>query len=73
MDDSSENDVHAGETLLLGTCCLLKIALAWSIESLRDILYHPNKTQRKILLSLDKHLENLCSYSTKQLGRLVNA
>ena len=65
--------MQVGDNLLVGAWNRLKIALARSMESLCDILGHPDETQRKILLSLDKHLENLCSYGRKQLGRLVNA
>ena len=62
-----------GDNLLVDAWNILRIALARSMESLCDILGHPDETQRKILLSLDKHLESLCSYSRKQLRRLVNA
>ena len=65
--------MHVDDNLLVGTWNRLRIALACSVESLHDILGHLDETQRKILLSLDKCLESLCSYSRKQLRRLVNA
>ena len=50
----------------------MKVALAYSIEALYDILSHLDEAIWKSPLLLDKYYKSLCSYSHKQLSRLVD-
>ena len=61
------------DSFFVNTKCIIKHAMAASVEALYIVLGFSDETIRQNLLSPDKYFQSIYSYGHVQLGKLINA